>query len=52
MRKLYEQAKAEDETPGRLRLFLENTAGVTQDASGVWTVDARRLVYPLEYAYI
>lgn len=53
MRKLYEAAKAEEETPGRLRGFLENTPGVSKDpVTGVWTVDARMLTYPLVYAYI
>ncbi len=52
MRRLYQAAKTEEDTPGDIVKFLRLTPGITQDASGVWVVDARKLPYPLDYAYI
>ena len=53
MRNLYRATKDEETHPGALREFLENTAGVSENATtGIWTVDARHLPYELEYSYI
>jgi len=40
MRALYEKTEEEQITPGKLKLFLENTPGISYDSSRqVWVVD-------------
>ena len=52
IRNLYQAAQLEDTTPGKLREFFENTAGVTEDLlTGKWIVDAEKLQYALRYSY-